>query len=880
MNKINSFFIVLLISISSFAQSFSIDGSAIRSTITANVNNKTVLYISELEGGLSSYTMNGEKRWTIPTQTPAVLFEIVAADVNGDENEDVIAASGDGTIYCYGSTGKLLWKFTSNHKIRFNEVAVVNNGKIQIFAGGNDYNLYELNADGKLVSTTKVEGVFRKIEAGNFIEANKQSLFVMTYNHDKFRWEFMGFLNPETKEIIKSVSIKEKQLKDLRKAMVTDISIADINNDNKDDVLFFADISFTPFMMALDSEFNVLAQFKATRKEIQRYGHSQGTYLPNSKEIVFKHGGILFVLDAEGNLLQQAGKRYGSMVFNDFTFESTSNKLIASGEVDGGNALYFYNLNDKKWWETSFEKEGRMLEVEENLNTLYQQTLKFTPPSYQKKSKKDWVMITSKEIDPQVEKLKGQDIKFVIQKAPKESTDRSHLVEVMGDVALKKDKRGKYLDSREDIVEMAKDYEKQGQPFTFWAGHGNDPFYIQIETLEQILEVAPNTCYGFVYAEMADVEDPRVKYFVNEYMPRLAKAIRKNNRAKLYFRYKNMFWAATSHLPLWKDMFFSGKYSDILVPASEDTSNRTQDLNLVGRVGMHSGGYVNDYAMRLVDDNPTSWRPLTPGGQNSISPYLRQGVIMAAYGARYGVIVDNNFTEEPGLNVLFALMKSGVLPIVEPENIQSIGTWHLIKNVDEKLIHSVDNHHNLKQYNSDDVNAVFSLSQMHWAGASIPEYDFSNAALGVKYRWLNYMPEMPYGMVPVAPIESKENLQKKNISYVVSNAKVGFDGEAEIPANQFGEVIKATVEKGEKTLPIIVKGASWSVIKLDKNHSRLIIVDPGYISPKERVVTVTFQNNKPKSVVDILSNEDLEVKNNLMRVKVPAGSMRFLDIAY
>ncbi|UMB61731.1 hypothetical protein MHL31_05870 [Lutibacter sp. A80] len=880
MNKINSFFIVLLISISSFAQNFSIDGNAIRSTVTAKVNNKTVLYISELEGGLSSYAINGKKHWSIATQKPAVLFEIVAADVNGDKNEDLIAASGDGTIYCYDSTGKLLWKFTSDHKVRFNEVAVINNGKVQIFAGGNDANLYELNADGKLVSITKIEGVFRKIEAGNFLEANKKSLFVMTYNHDKFRWEFMGFLNPETKEVMKSVSIKEKQLKDLRKAMVTDIKIADINNDNKDDVLFFADISFTPFMMALDSDFNVLAQFKATKKEVQRYGHSQGTYLSKSKEIVFKHGGILFVLDSKGKLLQQAGQRYGSMVFNDFVYESQTNQLIAVGEVDGGNALYFYNLNKNNWWEKNLEKQGRMLEVEENLNTLYKQTLNFKLPSYQKKSDDEWVMITSKEINDKVEKLDGGEIKFVIQKAPKESTDRSHLVKLMGNVALKKDKRGKYVSTRDEIVQMARDYEANNQPFTFWAGHGNDPFYIQIETLEQILEVAPNTCYGFVYAEMADVEDPRVKYFVNEYMPRLAKAIRKNNKAKLYFRYKNMFWAATSYLPLWKDMFFSGKYNDILAPASEDTSNRTQDLNFAGRVGMLVGGYVDNFAMRLVDDNPTSWRPLSPGGQNSISPYLRQGVIMAAYGAKYGIIFDNNFIEKPGLDLFFALMKSGVLPIVQKEDIQSIGAWHLIKNVDEKLIHSVDNHHNLKQYNLDDENAIFSLSQMHWAGSSIPEYDFSKVALGVKYRWLNYMPEMPYGMVPIAPIESKEDLQKKNISYVVSNAKVGFDGDTKIPANQFGELIKATVEKGEKTLPIVVKGASWSVIKLDKNHSRLILVDPGYITPQEREVTIIFQLKQPKSVRDILSNEDLEITNNLIKVKVPAGSMRFLDIAY
>lgn len=427
---------------------------------------------------------------------------------------------------------------------------------------------------------------------------------------------------------------------------------------------------------------------------------------------------------------------------------------------------------------------------------------------------------------------------------------------------------------------MAIDYEAKNQPFTLWAGHGNDPFYIQIETLEKILEVAPNTCYGFVYAEMANVEDPRVIYFVKEYMPRLAKAIRKNNKAKLYFRYKNMFWAATSHLPLWKEMFFSNKYSDILVPASEDTSNRIQDLNLAGRVGMQSAGFVDDFAMRLVDDNPTSWRPLSPGGQNSISPYLRQGTLMAAYGSRYGIIIDNNFTEEPGLNVLFALMKSGVLPVVDPKDIASIGAWHLIKDVDKKLIHTVDNHHNLNQYNTEDTDAVFSVGQMHWAGATVPEYDFSNAALGVTYRWVNYLPEMPYGMVPIAPIETKPLVEKQAKPYFVSTAKVGIRDGVKVPAKEFGAVIKATVAEGAKQLPIVVSGASWSAIKLDDAHTRLILIDPGYINPQEREVTVTFAHKVPQQIVDILSKEVLTATNNKLIVKVPAGAMRFIDVAY
>ncbi|RKR12144.1 PQQ enzyme-like repeat protein [Maribacter vaceletii] len=865
------------------AQDFVTEGNGLRNGVSAIVNGESILYLSELDGCLSAYTTGGKKLWSNKTEIPAVMFEIIAADINGDDNQDVIAASGDGNIYAYDASGELLWKFNPEHKVRFNEVAVVKNrGKIQIFAGGNDYKLYELNANGKLVSETKINGVVRKIESGNFIKKGEQSLFVMTYAHDKFRWEFMGIVNPESKEVIREVSIREKSLKDLTKTMVTDISIADVNKDGKDDILFFGDISWKGFFVGLDGDFNVLVNFKADNKGTQRYAHAQGTsLLPYRDEIVFRVGSILYTCDLQGNLIHKIGKRYKSATYSDLVLDSKNDKLYAIGSLGGGNDVYSFSLKNTNWYTNNPERIGRMDEVSSNIKELYQDALHFKMPSYQKQTDKPWMMITGNKIPKEVKELNGNAIVFIENKGTwSENTSRDDLVKIMGDVALKKDKRKKYNLSRQEIIDRAKQKEIKKEPFVLWAGHGNDPFYTRIETLEEVLKVAPNTCYGFIYAEMDNVEDPRVIHFIKDYMPRLAKALRKNGKAKLYFRYKNMFWALTSHLSPWKEMFFSGEYKDILVPASEDTSSRTQDVNLAGRVGMHSAGYINDFAMRLIDDNPTSWRPYSPGGQRSVSPYLRQGVLMAAYGARIGINFSGLFLEEPGMNVLYALMKSGVLPVVEKDDILSIGSWHLIKDVDEKLVHSVDNHHSLKQYKKDDDNAVFSVAQMHWAGTNVPNHDFSKVALGVDYRWTNYLPVMPNGMVPISSVDYQAQLEKKEIPFTISDGKYEYVNNKQHAAKEFKPFLEEAVKEGGSTLPVLVSGASWSAIKLDATHTRVILIDPGYLDPQERNVTVTFKNKVPTSVVDILSKENLEVINNSVLLKVPAGSLRFIDLAY
>lgn len=874
-------FTLLLLSVITLlsAKNFSTEGNGLRQIVTAKTAGETILYISEIDGALGAYTLDGKKLWQQPTQKAAVMFEIIAEDITGNGNDELLAASSDGHIYCYSANGDMLWKYAPNEKVRFNEVAVINNGKVQIFAAGNDYMLYELDAKGKLQGTTKLEGTIRKLESGYFQSKDKQSLFAMTYIHDKFRWKFLGFIDPDTKEVLVS-----RPYKNVHKAwdgfMATDFDIVDIDKDGLDDVLLFGSGKAPATLIALGQDATEKWVFESGKKDQQRYAHSFGcNLLPLRDEIVMQYGGFWYALDLDGKLKEKTGKRLQGPIYNSLTFIPAMNEIVAGGEIGGGNGLYFFNVSNKNWTATEHKRIGRMKEVEDNLNTLYEQTLDFKLPTYQQKSDKSW-MILGEVHDKRITKLKGADMVLVAQKAMHEDFDRSYLVKEIGEIANKKDKRGKYVNKQEDILAVARQYEEDNQPFVMWAGHGNDPFYLSIETIEKIAEVAPNTCYGFTYAEMQSIDDPRIHYFIKEYIPRLAKALRKNGKGKLYFRYKNVFWAANSHMYPWTELFFSGKYKDILVPASEDTSNRTQDVNFSGRVGMLCSGAVNDYAMRLVDDNPTSWRPLSPGGQVSASPFLRQGVMMAAYGARYAVNFPNRYLENTGYDVLYALMKSGVLPIVDKEDILSISSWHLMKDIDKHYLESIDNHHKMDVAKKEDFDAIVSVPHMQWAGVDVPEWDYSKAALGVEYRWLNFVPEMPNGMVPIAPSSNAAQLDKAGVPYTMGNLKHGWDGDKAVPAKDFGKKILAAAETGAKQMPIVVKGAAWAAVRLDETHIRLIIMDQGYIDPQEREASIVFQNKTPQSALDILSKEVISIKENKAKITIPAGSIRFIDIAY
>lgn len=873
-----------LTSMSLAAQSFVTEGNGIRDAVLADIDGQDAIYISEIDGAVSSYTKDGKLRWRNPSKKPAIMYSIRAADIDGDGSDELVTASADGYISAWDDCGKLLWRYNPGRKAWFTDVAVLEDDEgVRIFAGGNDHLLYELDAEGTLLSTTPIEGGVRKIEVGNFLDSDESTLFVKTLRHDKFRWSFFGFIDPDSKKVLSSV--EHTQFPELESMMFTDIKVGDVNKDGRDEILLFgsgrASHNDGPgVFVAIDGEFNTVSEFAFRPEDKQRYAQTVGASLaPARDEIVIQYGGALYVTDLKGNLLQTGGAAHRGVLFNDLIVSSDGTTLYGAGQVGGGNAVYSYDTASENWWETEHAFAGRMAEVESNLETLYQQVLAFERPDYQPPATQPWVMINGPDQNEDVRAMAGTDLLTMPQEILQENTDRSALIEIVGEIGNKRDRRMAYDLTREEIVEIARSFEEKGQPFALWAGHSNDPFFLHIETIEQILEAAPTTCYGFVYAEMHNSDDPRVHHFIDEYIPRMAKAMRKQGRAKVYFRYKNTFWATVAHMSPWDRLFTSKKYSDVIVPATEDTNSRTQEINLAGRVGLLAGGYVDNFAMRLIDDNPTSWRPYSPGGQRSVSPYLRSGVMRAAYGARYGILYDIQYLEEPGFNILYALMKSGVLPPVEPENILSLGSWHLFKDLDADLIYGNMSHHDVTRYSPKDTEGLLSTSQIHWAGTDLPDYDLSTT-LGAEYRWLNFMPTLPYGMVPIAPWDSREMLEEKGIPYSASTARYGIiDGE-EIEAPKFAPQLHDVAKAGQAQLPVVVSGSAWSAVRLDENHVRLILIDPGYVDPQERTATVSFQGDMPSMAKDILSGEDIAIEGASATVTVPAGSVRFIDLTY
>ena len=86
---------------------------AIRNCVRAVVSGEEMVYISEENGTVSLNNLAGKTLWRNMSDNPAVMFEIIAHDLDGDKQDDLLGVSGNGSVYAWKSDGKLLWKFTT-----------------------------------------------------------------------------------------------------------------------------------------------------------------------------------------------------------------------------------------------------------------------------------------------------------------------------------------------------------------------------------------------------------------------------------------------------------------------------------------------------------------------------------------------------------------------------------------------------------------------------------------------------------------------------------------------------------------------------------------------------------------------------------------------
>jgi len=857
------------------------------------VDGNQVVVGAALDGTVFCFTRHGELLWKNQANR-ALPLDLDVADLDKDGRDETLVASADGGLYVLDHAGKLSWCFTREPPL-LQVCAVTGSGQDPvILTGGIEKRLYALSPTGNVLNSVESPFVVRHIRSGNFLGDGKEYAAVVTAKNDKSRF-FLQLFDPSDLKPVweKPVGLSTQNPTEgtrfhvpwlAYRVAVFSVLPVDINHDGRDEIIMSDHFEKRGNFYAFDHRGQkvLTSSTRGIRGRPYRMNLLTRVTMPGADEerIFGLFGNQIIVYKLDGSIERIVDGPYS---FSCAEFDPEGGTLFLGSSISGGDGIYALNLNQPNWGSAlqNLKPVGRLAQVERNMATLAEQVEGFVRPPYQRPPK-DTVGITGRSSDDlrslNLDDRDYDNVRFVQFNLYTEHYDRDSLEAPW---KTKRETRHKYNFTAEQIIAWAAEREERQEPFALWAGHGNDPFYMQLSTIEGILNAAPTTAVALIFPEM-ERTDATMAYAVRTHIIPIVELCRKHGKAKVVLRNKNIFWNASCYLDLWRETLLGGKHGDILVPSMEETNGRTQAISLSGRMGLWLCGYFDHVSARAVTDNANFSRFWEWSSQQRLGHLLRSLTLRSSLGA--DVFLVNIYQGDPReMTPFYRMLEKGVIAIPERKDLLSVADVCLgMKAPSPSFLKHGKNGHNINHYQPEEAPAVFDRMDCYWGGTPTGPYDFSNYAMGSRRRMLNFLPTNPYGLIACVPADTDLGSSPFFDSMLVTDGEFFYDRQGSpVSAADYRAHALEALNASAARLPVRVHGeVAWSVVRLDPTHVRVTLIDPGYVSPADREASIVLQHLQGTDCRDALSGEKLPLERNSASLTVPAGILRIVDIAH
>ena len=887
--------------------------------------NKNSNYIigSSFEGKILAFDYDGKNMWT-NTLSGYMNHDVWCDDITGDGNDEILAANADGHLYCMNNTGELLWKFKENDAPMYSVCAITNEGTSYVVCGSYDKNLYYLSPQGKKVKTlassayntrkqkgkgknkTTKEHIVNILRKINAVDGSEHLVMHITSNSMQDKGEVLFFEPLADKPYKKKVFKNKKPLGDLR--------VTNYLGDGKEEILAGTSNHLSKSNICkynLNDDTNLVLNVGKRRNDFGGFAYlvSQVELVPkgNSFEYFALVGPCIALMNSDFDFSATEILK-GKYSFNDMWHDKENNKIILASVQSGGSNVHVIDYTNDKWKKTyqNLAPQGKIQSILDNTEIAKQDLARFEAPNWERKPKPVYFVSdlnATKKREPSKDIVEAIHAKyespiFLGYRNTKKEDPMSWNRDTMSNVFYRerRDKRMDYSGTQDEILDILKPIYKDYKGLAMWGGHGNDPYFYSMDTRKKILDAANGKKTVFIFPELEN-DSKDFEYVLANMLYPLAEYGSSRN-LNIHLRCKHIFWQGAAHRELWSRLS-SGEFADVFVPSMEETTDKSMELSVSGRMGFWMSGAVNQWGTRCVPDNIAFDRLRQFGGQRLPNHFLRQTIYNLANGATH---LNNLSMDKEYMSLVWELVAKGALYVPNRDELLSLSPVHLSMTEPDK--HYLDEGSDVKIVTHYDElvekenKMVFSHLNGSWPGAPNTEWDFSRYAANETERRLNFIPSYNNGLVLITPVQkgalSKNNLPRgkmidkmhpyyKNImkEYITDGRNyISKDGSQTYPAETYYKDIKEDIESSSKLLPLAVSGdIGWVVAQTDKLHLRLTLVDAGYINPSETEVTVMFHQANPEVMKDILSGETFDISNiKSVKVTVPCGGFRFIDI--
>lgn len=365
-----------------------VKGSAWRlAAADVNGDEKNEIVYSARDGAIRCVNPdNGDLLWDVPLG--GFAYELRTADINDDGKPEFIAPCADGILYVISHKGKVLWTFKAGLQLLDAVVAFPkrDHDKPMIICTGIDQQIYMLEAEGKLKGQIKVSRSYAsRLATGDLGGNGKDKLLAVVDRNTLAAYE------------IKSSGLQLIQEVDLKSDMINwengggdfyafSVSCADLDEDGKDDVVMGESLWSRQPVMALNPSLSrrwISGALKADSPGFEYY--SEAIVRPTNLrpklaglETLALAGRNFRLFSATGELLEEFGCPLG---FTDLLIDGDT--LWLGSSPNGDETIYRIDLS--KDWKAQIqllERHGVSKRIGESIAELRKQVFAYhgAPP--------------------------------------------------------------------------------------------------------------------------------------------------------------------------------------------------------------------------------------------------------------------------------------------------------------------------------------------------------------------------------------------------------------------------------------------------------------------------------------------------------------------
>jgi lambda-carrageenase len=894
-------------------------GYTIQKVRTGKAGPDTFIAASSYEGTVLRVDSRGTTVWRNEL-TGFMIHDLWCGDLTGDGVDDVLAANADGYVYCLdGVTGKQLWSFAPTdgpHKTPMYAVCTTKavDGTKYVACGGHDKSFYWLSATGRKLkaiasSTYSQDRPWGSAKAAGFGHSVNFLLPIPqqggsadlalcgTMSHMQSPGSLYRF------QPLADTPYDKKRISGIKTC--SDFAVCDADGDGTSDFIFGGSGLTNDPLTVYNPEAGGM------RKLVLR-GNGPNGYRISLCELIKDEGKAVYLaltgahinlipLDLDASKIEKLG---GTYAFNDLWKDPWSGKILLASAQSGGSCIHVIDPSVAGWKDAfrALDPPGKIRAIKANTARAFGHTKSFKAPAWEREPIPVYVPGSKHPVAQEIAATYDRQI-FMggwWHRGRVEKTDWRHRPESY--VANeryrgRKDTRNQYVLTQQQVLDQLLPAFEGKTALDFWAGHGNGPLYYSPSTLRKVLEGANGRKTILTWPELESHDDD-FRWVVEHIFYPLAEQCAKHN-GWMVFKNKDVFWSTSPYLPLWRRML-SGEFADVFCSSMEETTDKTQDLSIAGRMGLWAAGSMNQWGMRTSRDNPSFDRSRQFSYQRLPSHFLRTTIYNLACGATYCGLT---YVDDAHFSILWPLLAKGALFVPKREEIVSFSPVHLsMVNPDERYMDEGKNKKWTIYYDERRENEnplVFSHMNGSWPAAALTEWDFSRYASGLRDRRQNFMPPFPHGIVLITPpqqgVYADQNaprgkltdhlhpLYKATMKEYITDGRnyCSADGKQTHAANSdYYKTIEAEIQERAKLLPLTVSGddVAWVCAQTAPKHLRLTLVDGGYLNPGERAAKVTFHTVKPVAITDLLDGSSYKATGDSVEIDVPLGLFRFIDI--